>query len=317
MTRTRAGRSKVSRCPDCGQRLDEDPPIKCSLCGLEFGDSRSTSDDHTPYADAYSREEPGWWRMCAWVYGARAMRVKHLGLMRASMASRYFARVNVVLMSFALGVVALTEYGWRKNEAVSVSVVKADPSGAGWFRLAREASKATGSASPDFEFELWWNPARAIIATGFGVGLGWLFLTLLLHLMRSGVTLAHQRAYRHEQRMTAAINYGTAWFAPMLLAACVVGLRPLCFVGTVKGWAWAPADSSMLLVAGVLGGFGAAMWWFWLVRLGAAAPPSSRGAVTGFLSLGVPALSVVCILGWWHALRFVSTSLNGALNLDF
>jgi hypothetical protein len=199
---------------------------------------------------------------------------------------------------------------------VAGTIAKADPVGAGWFRLAR-GQLVKQAATQGFEAELWWNPARAIIATAFGLGFGWFVLLIMLMLMRVGASLAHREAFRHEQRMTAAINYGTAWFLPMLTSACVVALRPLAYVGAVAGWAWMPGDPVIRLVAGLIAGFGAAMWWFWLVRLGYGAPASTRQGVTLFFLIGVPVIVGACLIGWWHAVRYVSVSLFGVLNLAF
>lgn len=316
MSKHRSGRSRVSRCPDCGQRLEEDPPIRCPLCGLAFGDQRSTSDDSTPFADAYSREVPGWWRMCTWIYGAGGMRIKHLGLMRSSSASRYFAQVNVVLMSLALGVLALTDYGWH-TVAVAASMRKANHVGAGWFRLLRGQAEFDPTAGVAMVKELWWNPAQAIIATACGIAIGWVLLNLLVALMRKGVTWSHRSDHRHEQRMTAAINYSTAWFLPVLAATFLIALRPVGYGGVVAKWTWSPPDSGIFLVAGVIAGFAAAMWWFWLVRLGAGASPSARRGVTAFFALGVPVLVVMCLSGWWYAVGYVSEAAQRALKLGF
>ncbi len=320
MTKSRAARSRVSRCPACGQRLDEDPPIRCHLCGLEFGDLRSTSDDTTPYADTFSREVPGWWAMCRWIYFAGSMRLKHLGLIRVSMASRHFARVVLLLMSFALGAYAFTEYGWAQARIPLMEPIASDqmrPSGAGWFPIVRASRDLVARHPSDYVVDLWWNPAQAIIASGFSFAIGWIALRLLLFLIRAGVTAAHRREYRYELRMTAAIKYSVAWFVPMLLAGCVVAVRPLGFVGQAADWAWLPSDDSLELVAGVLAGFGAAMWWFWFVRLGVGASPPARGPVTVFYALGVPIVAVGCTIGWWYALRYVTMVLYNGLNLNY
>ncbi len=310
----------MSRCPACGQRLVEDPPIRCPLCGVEFGDWRSTSDDTTPYADTFSREEPGWWAMCRWVYFAGSTRLKHLGLMRVSMASRHFARVVLLLMSFALGAYAFTEYGWQRAWIPLMEPTAADqmgPSGAGWFPLVRASRELVPRQATDHVIDLWWNPAQAIIASGFGLAIGWIALRLVLFLIRVGVTASHRSEYRHEQRMTAAIKYSVACFVPMLLAACVVAIRPLGFVGQAAGWAWQPSDDSLTLVSGVLAGFGAVMWWFWFVRLGVVASPSTRVPVTVFYALGIPMVGVGCTIGWWYALRYVTMVLYNGLDLNY
>ena len=191
------------------------------------------------------------------------------------------------------------------------------PTGAGWFPLVRAPRDLVPRHATDYVVDLWWNPAQAIIAFGFSLAIGWIALRLLLSLIRAGVTAAHRRQYRHELRMTAAIKYSVAWFVPMLLAGCVVAIRPLGFVGESAGWAWQPSDDSLKLVAGVLAGFGATMWWFWFVRLGVGASPSTRGAVTLFYVLGIPLFALGCTVGWWYALRYVTMVLYNGLDLNY
>ena len=71
------------------------------------------------------------------------------------------------------------------------------------------------------------------------------------------------------------------------------------------------------LAAGVLAGFGAAMWWFWFVRLGTGASPTARVPVTVFYVLGLPVAALGCTVGWWYALRYVTMVLYDGLNLNF
>ena len=66
-----------------------------------------------------------------------------------------------------------------------------------------------------------------------------------------------------------------------------------------------------------LAGFGAAMWWFWFVRLGTGASPTARAPVTVFYVLGLPVAAVGCTVGWWYGLRYVTMVLYDGLNLDF
>ncbi len=317
MTTTRAARSEVKRCPACGQRRGDEGSFECVLCGFRFYDHRSTSDDTTLYAEAYSREKRGWWAMCRWVYFASASRTKHLGLMRTSMASRHFERVNLVLLSFGLAVFAFTEYGWVRASVSLSSPDSASPTGAGWFSLVNASRHPAAGHPTDVVVDLWWNPAQAILAVGFGVALGWLCLRAMLFLIQWGVTLSHRREYRHDLRMTAAIKYGTAWFVPLLAAAGVLLLRPICFVGEVAGWRWPPSEASLTLVAGVLAGFGAAMWWFWSVRLGVAAPTDTRASVATFYAIGVPLLAGGAALAWRRSLEYITTVVFHGLNLMF
>ena len=308
------------RCPDCGQRLGSDAPQGCSLCGFRFHDSRSTSDDTTIYADAYSREAPGWWAMCRWVFFASASRTKHLGLMRASMASRHFATVNVFLLSFGLAIIAFTEFGWAHKDLLAANPDASSalhPVGSGWFQLVAAPRNLIARGTTDVVNDLWWNPAQAIIAVGVGAALGWLVLRVLLFLVRGGVTLAHRPEYRKESRMTAAINYGTAWFVPLLVAAAVLAFRPLGFVGEVAGWRWMPADGSLQLIAGVLAGFGVGAWWYWSVRLGFATPAATRTRVTVFYAIGVPVLTCAAVLAWRGLLSYTTAVVFQGLDLLF
>lgn len=320
MTTGRGGGSGVRRCPACGQRLGGEAPPACPLCGFHFHDNRSTSDDTTVYAEAYSRETRGWWSMCRWVFFSSASRTKHLGLMRVSMASRHFARVNLALLSFGLAVFAFTEYGWyharvmlmRPDGAPSIG-----PQGSGWFRLVAGPRDLVARHPTDVVVDLWWNPAQAIIAVGLGIGVGWLCLRALLFLIRRGVTLAHRRAYRRDLRMTAAIKYGTAWFVPLLVAGGVLMIRPLSYIGASTGWGWVPGDDSLLLLAGVLAGFGTAMWWFWFVRLGVGAPVDTRGSVTAFYAMGVPLLTCGAALAWRYLVEYTTSVVFQGLHLTF
>ncbi len=258
--------------------------------------------------------------MCCWVFFSSASRTKHLGLMRVSMASRHFARVNLVLLSFGLAIFAFTEYGWGHVEVLlenpnGTSVVS--PVGSGWFRLVTASRDLVARHPTDIVVDLWWNPAQAIIAVFIGVAVGWLCLRTLLFTIRWGVALAHRHVYRQDLRMTAAIKYGTAWFVPLLMAACVLLIRPISFVGEAAGWRWSPSDESLTLVAGVLAGFGAAMWWFWSVRLGFAAPADTRTSVTAFYAMGLPALAYGAAMVWRHLLDYTTTVVYHGLNLMF
>jgi hypothetical protein len=135
-------------------------------------------------------------------------------------------------------------------------------------------------------------------------------------LVRGGVTRAHRVPYRSEQRMTAALHYSTAWCLPLFVAAVVVGLRPIAFIGGIRRWAWCPPESGFFLSAAVVAGFGVIMWWFWLIRLGATAPARTRRAVVTFVAIGVPLIAAAVAAGWWFGIGRVYQPLLVLMNME-
>ena len=96
-------RSATLRCSACGQVIESSEPSCCPLCGFDFHDDRATGADVTPYAKAFALGDPGWARMCEWIWFAGWSRLKHMMLMRASAASRQFAFVGLVCLTLSLG----------------------------------------------------------------------------------------------------------------------------------------------------------------------------------------------------------------------
>ena len=140
---------------------------------------------------------------------------------------------------------------------------------------------------------------------------------VLMLLLRAGLTKAHLAPYRHEQRMTAALHYSTAWVAPVSIAATIITLKPIAYIGDVRGWPLIPPSQGFDLSAATVAGIGAAMWWFWLVRLGATAPTPTRARVVAFIGLAVPMLVFVVAAGWWMGLNALFPHLFRALDLSF
>ena len=140
---------------------------------------------------------------------------------------------------------------------------------------------------------------------------------LALLLVRAGADTAHKSTYRNEQRMTAALHYSTAWGIPVVLATILAGLRPLSNIGTIARWSWCPPRRSFELSAAVLAGFGLIMWWFWLVRLGSAAPVKTRGRVIAFFALGAPLIVAAAAAGWWFGLDQLYGPLFSLMRVQF
>ncbi len=257
--------------------------------------------------------------MCEWVWYSGGGRLKHLALMRTSPASRRFATVNLLLISIALGLVETSMGPWRWVTASPALEPTGStlPAGAGWLHVAAAPRPILPNQPREAAVDLWWNPARTVIgflaAVIAGVAVSWLALKLI----QIGVHLAHRSPYRNESRMTAAIDYSTAWSIPLVLAAVVIGLRPIAYVGTMARWAWYPSDRGFILAAAVLAAIGVILWWFWLIRLGMMAPPKTRARVEAFFLAGSPLVIAAMTAAWWFGLRAACQPLFTALDLHF
>lgn len=315
----KVARRKQPRCPACGQRFESSSDLRCSICGFTFADDRITGADVTPYAKAYSLHEPGWRRMCEWSWFAGTERIKHLMLMRASAASRRFARINVLLLAFGLAMTQGARWGWRwvSNVAAIEETGSTQPLGTGWVHVAAAPRPLPAGQPGELFVDLWWNPIQGGIAWVMGLCAALLLIGLILGLLRWGVEKAHHDSYRGEQRMTAAFHYASAWYVPIVLGTAVVALRPIAYVGAMARWSWVPPDRGFVLSGAVLVGVGFVCWWFWLARLGSVSPAKTRGRVTGFLVAAVPALVAGFGGAWWLGLDWVYNRLFSALRLSF
>ncbi len=306
------------RCSACGERLSDPPPPRCPLCDFSFGADDATGADVTPYASAYTAGRGAWWAMSEWIWFAGHHRLKHLAMMRSSAAAHRFARVNILFLALALALLQTARVGWHEvvgaDASASINAVK--PVGDGWLRVVSSSGDADAPAL-GAQSHLWWNPAQALLAAAAALVIGLVLMLALSALMGAGVRAAHRTHYRGEQRMTAAILYSTAWSLPLMIGALVMGLRPLSRIGSVARWRWYPLDESLVLIAGVVAGFGVVMWWFWLVRLGVTAPTSTRGRVVAFMAVGSPILAIGFAAGAVVGLDRMLDSLFGMLDLRF
>jgi hypothetical protein len=310
----------ISRCPACGQRLENEDTARCPLCNFELAvDTGATGDDVTPFALAYAREESGRRRMCEWVWFAGVGRLKHLALMRVSAAARSFARLNLLLFAAGLSLIQATHHGWR---AVTASAAfepagSLRPLGQGWLHVAATPNPYRITQPPSVPVDLWWNPAQAVIAGVCGFLAALLLLRLVHVLMRAGVVLVHHARYRRGQRLSAALLYSTAWGLPLLFSAILFALRPLARIGAIERWSWYPSEYGFELAAGLIAAFDVAFWWFWLVRLGATAPTDTRSRVCAFFAVGAPLIAAAASVAWWFGLDAAVRALFTSWKLHF
>lgn len=294
-------------------------PAACPLCGLAFGDSRVTGQDVSPYANSYSAGTSGWRTMLEWVWFAGSDRLHHLALMRASAASRRFHRINLLLLSLGLAVFVAAHTGWRwvsRTPAIEPTG-SITPLGRGWLHAAAAPRPLPLDLPPERAVDLWWSPVQMVIGLASGFLAAWVLLTVVAMLVRVAVTRAHGETYRHEQRMTAALHYSTAWSIPLLVAALVASLVPVSYVSEMARWMIRPAAFAFETAAGVVAALGGVLWWFWLVRLGATAPPRARGRVSVCLAAVAPLLFVGLLLSGGYALRQAYDPLFVRLRVNF
>lgn len=317
------GRSKASarivRCPACGQRLGGENPVSCPLCKFSFGDARLTGDDATPYAHGFSRGAGGWGAMAVWVWLAGAERLKHLALMRASVASRRFARLSVTLVVMGATIALMSQIGWHRSPlfVVDAEAGQAKPVGDGWHHVVGRPRPLSADLPGDVPVDLWWNSFQALLGLGIGLPLVVLASWLTMTLLRAGVTRAHRANYRAEQRMTAGLHYSTAWGVPLFAGLMVMTLIPLARAAEIAGWTWCPPDEGVAVTAAVVGGFALVMWWVWLMRLGATAPAKTRARVLSFFAMGTPLIVAAIAAGWGFGTLALHRLLTSALRLTF
>lgn len=315
----RLDRTKLLRCPGCGQRLPSPAPPRCPLCDLDFGDDRVTDVDVTPYARAYAGEEYGWRAMLNWVWYARAERLKHIALMRSSAASRQFRLINVSILAMTLGVLLMSRVGWQWTYAppVAEAAMEAKPRGDAWRRVAGLPRPLPADLPPDRAVDLWWNPAQFGLALAVGIPAAYLVLLVMLAMQRGLITGAHHASYRRDGRMTAAVHYATAWFVPMGVSAALLLLLPLTLVTDLQRVAWLPPSEFLEIAAAVFTAFGLVLWWFWFMCLGATAPPRTRVRVVAMMAVSPPLLVIGAAAGWWYGTQWLLNLLIEKLRLGF
>jgi len=256
--------------------------------------------------------------MAEWVWFAGSERLKHLALMRASAASRRFAQRNLVLLAVVLGLLQATQVGWKwVSGGSAMNLVQAGrPSGLGWLLVAAIPPELLVEVSSPTPTALWWNPIQAAAGIGTGTLLAVALLWLVLVSVRGGTRLALTAPYRDEQRMTAAIHYSTAWSLPIVVAVLVAALTPISHIGEMARWQWYPPEKGFILSAAVVAGLGVALWWFWLIRLGATAPALTRARVVAFLGVGASGIAIAAVLTWRLGLGPIDEGLFQLMRLS-
>lgn len=312
----RTGRAQ--RCPACGHRFGKNAPFVCPLCQFDLGDTRVTGADATPYAQTYAEGRRGWGAMCEWVWLAPNQRMQHLALVRASAASLRFARTNLAVLTLALGLFMAGQVGWHWV-AKSPTLGPQDPAGEGWIHAAAYPRPLPENLAPEAHVDLWWGFPLAAAAGASSLVTGIVASWLALLLIRIGATRAHLPQYRAEQRMTAALHYNTAWTAPMFIGTCVLALLPLSHIGAMERWPFYPPAVGLYWAGAVVIGFGVCMWWYWLIRLGATAPPATRARVVAFFALGAPLIVAAITAAWYLSLTWLWSwePLLAKMNLSF
>lgn len=314
---SQAPTADIVRCSACGHPVDGPPP-RCPLCGSSLLEKDEDGADVTPYAEGFARDLPARGRMNRWVWFAGWQRLKHLALMRASAASRAFARANVFLLAGCLAVFAFTDVGWRIEPATTVlsSAGQAEHH-AGWFRLVGTGAQGGTANATDRSSNLWWSPIQSGFAAVHGFIFGLIAVVLAMWLLRVSTAAACGRSTPDRQRMTAALHYATAWIVPLIPATIVVSLRPLACIGEAGRWSWCPSAYGLELAAAGVGVFAFVMWWFWLFRIGATAAARIRGRVGFYFAVGPPAIVVLTGFAWYIAVDAVNQMMFRVMRIIF
>lgn len=307
---------QLERCPACGQPVPSREARICELCGYEFVDRRVTNADVTPYAEAYSRNEPGFLRMLRWVVFASSERIKHLGLMRKSAASTRFAWSAILWFSLAVSLFANSRIGWHtigsSGESESKAAMK--PSGNGWFQISSTSTNSNVGAAT--VHGLWWNPAQGLIAASAAFIAGIILSWLCLGLLRRSATLAHSREFRGEGRMSAAIAYSMAFFALCTIGGVVISMRPIFHILNANSTA-RPSSDAIEILAAITTGAPLVVWWLWLIRLGSGAPASTRNNVTALMIVAPPVCLTGIVAAIYWGLEWFEHSVFPVMHLQF
>lgn len=270
-------------------------------------------DDHSPYAQTLETGEPRRLEMVRWVIRAREQRIRHLGLMLPSRASRRFSRINILWMAVAIGVTVFVNAGWRVSVlGPGIGPESAEPTGRGWFRVLEfetDAARLMRDVQPAM---LWWNQPWATVA-GVAVFFGsWVVLAAALALIGYGAEHAGGGG-----RFRCAVHYGTSWLLLMIPAVVLLAFRPLSFVAMKFGVA-ARAITVFIDLFAILTCVSIAMlWMLWQMGLSAAAPAPRRGRVRRFFAITAPLmLAVIAGASAFGAYRGLP-DLQRALNMQW
>lgn len=292
---------------------------RCPLCEFRFVEESTTGQDVTPYARAYAAGAPGWLSMCEWTWLAGSARLKHLALMRASAASRRFARINGALLLLGLAGWQGARSGWRWVTGLAAIEPGGSltPRGQGWLHAAAMPRPLPPALSQEQPVDLWWNATQSALGVCIGVVAACLGLWLSFALLRFGVVRIYAAKLRLERRMTAALHYSTAWFPFITAGLLVLALLPWAYAGSMARWNIYPPELGLTWAGSVITAGGVGLWWFWLVRLGATETPRLRARAVAFYLLGVPLIVGGLAAGWYFGLNALLPQLHRAMALEF
>jgi len=293
------------RCPACGHRLPQPLPERCPLCDFQVSEEVVTAEDRTPYALSERYGRKAWWATWRWLWGAGRERLGHLGLMRSSSASRRFARVVLARFAAVLTLCALALAGWHAVTPTSLeeAINPGGPSGRGWLPVARAPEElAPRLAAHGGVAALWWNPAQALVGATIVLVTVLVLGKLMSCSLRRGVERSLGRRHRGQMRLSAALEYAAAWSVPLIPAALVLALLPLCRVAAVADWMVQPGAAVVYVPAGALAALGVLAWWFGVARLALTVPVAARRRVFLFsviwFPLGCAVVLAGVVLGW-------------------
>ncbi|MFQ5491403.1 MAG: hypothetical protein ACE5GE_11845 [Phycisphaerae bacterium] len=307
---------QAKRCPACGQPLTDLVRGRCPLCEYQVTAESITAPDTTPFGQAEEPRRRQWWAQTVYVWSAGAGRLSHLSLMRTSKNSaRYFRRTLALLvMTATLCGLALT--GWHAVRPLPVEAggQAPQPSGIGWMRVTLNPIP---SGQPTQVVACWWNLPQAVIGAAVAMLESVVLAYLLLAVLRRGTESALLKAYRGQQRLSAAFHYAVGWAVPLIPAGVILALLPLTRVAQVGRWAIVPPAAVIYVPAVVLAGFGVIMGWFGLVRLASTVPVRTRRRVVVFCGLVMPLVGALLAAGAVWGLLWVQSALAERMQLQW
>ncbi|MCG3137320.1 MAG: hypothetical protein HJJLKODD_01164 [Phycisphaerae bacterium] len=285
------------RCPGCRSPILDAATRQCPLCGITLDRSLVINDDTTPYAEA---QGAGLGKMIRWVLGAGSYRLAHLLRMRRSTHSRRFARWSVLQLAMAGALLTLPfpGNGFRAEFDHGATQLIEPATGRGWQMVGSLERPKNWPEGQPFLARLYWNPA--IILSSLAINLVMLFLlgSATLAVWRAGSRRALHLSQREQPYFSAAIDYSTAHWWIVSLAGVCYGLLPLHYIAQLNHSVITWSAMWHIVPASMIGGAGIVLHWFWLVRMAAMAPATSRAGVMRYFGIWAP-LTATCLLGGW------------------
>lgn len=253
--------------------------------------------------------------MCRSVFAAGRHRLAHLGLARPSKYSRRFARIHTLWLSVAIALAVFTNAGWHAVPAgPAVKPAAKSPTGAGWRLVIENPEAISFSHEHTIIARVWWNARLAFLAAAIGWLASLVGMSLFIAIIGSKRAPTGQEGQHAAPTLRCAVHYSTAWMVFFLFGAIVLIFRPLSLLAATGEWSIVPPSALFDTAAVVLFVAGALLWWFWLIRMGAAGPQVSRAAVTRFYVFWTPVIAIVITVSllWvaWYSLHAIMDKLG-------